>query len=152
MEQLTDEQRAFWDEIGWSRDLPQATEGQTAEQALAFVVASIRYAYRLDGYDVPSEEAVVNELQGGSGGDALDKLSEKLGLDSGFVTKFEKGPLHGGQPAAKVEEALHEEEFGEFAPEEIPVDEWIPHPVSDSADYLDRPDPTYEDEGAEPSE
>lgn len=41
-------------------------------------------------------------------------------------------------------------EHGEFAhdpEEEIPVERWIPTPVSDSSDYLDREPPIYLDEG-----
>jgi hypothetical protein len=60
---VTGEQRAFWDEIGWPREAPEATEGQTAEQALAFVVDSIRFAFNLDGHDVPSRAEVEAELQ-----------------------------------------------------------------------------------------
>lgn len=29
--------------------------------------------------------------------------------------------------------------------EVVPVEDWIPHPVSDSAEYLSRPDPVYGD-------
>ena len=62
METLTDEQRAYWDEVGWAREAPSATAGQTAAQALAFLVVSIRYAFKLEGLPVPSEEAVAGEL------------------------------------------------------------------------------------------
>lgn len=29
--------------------------------------------------------------------------------------------------------------------DEVPVESWIQHPVSDSAEYLDRPEPQYGD-------
>jgi hypothetical protein len=62
VETLTDEQRAYWDEVGWARRVPSANKGQTAEQALAFSIHSIRYAFSLEGLPVPSEEAVAGEL------------------------------------------------------------------------------------------
>jgi hypothetical protein len=37
-------------------------------------------------------------------------------------------------------------DHGDFAhdpQEDVPVQDWIPHPVSDSSDYLDRPAPQY---------
>lgn len=63
IDELTDEQRAFWDEIGWERTIPTGNPGQTPAQALAFTVHSIRFGFKLDGYPVPSEEAVLTELQ-----------------------------------------------------------------------------------------
>jgi hypothetical protein len=61
---VTDEQRAFWAAIGWPREAPKATEGQTAEQALAFTINAIRWSYRLEGLPVPSPRSVANELLG----------------------------------------------------------------------------------------
>jgi hypothetical protein len=40
-----------------------ATEGQPAEQGLAFVVESIRFAFKLDGHEVPSRAEVEAELE-----------------------------------------------------------------------------------------
>jgi predicted ABC-type ATPase len=41
-----------------------------------------------------------------------------------------------------------EVDHGEFAHEEqVPVQDWIPHPVSDSSDYLDRQPPAYVEQG-----
>lgn len=62
----------------------------------------------------------------------------------------DKKPADQGKPA----------DFGEFAPNDpggsgsqtdtsgaVPVQDWITTPVFDSAEYLDRPVPTYAEEG-----
>jgi hypothetical protein len=41
-----------------------------------------------------------------------------------------------------LSEPTHWEE-GEFAGEDVAIDQWLPVPVSDSADYLDRPAVQY---------
>lgn len=44
-------------------------------------------------------------------------------------------------------------DHGEFAADAdagtVPTEDWIPHPVSDSSDYLDREPPQYQEEDDE---
>ena len=62
-DELTDEQREYWNQVGWSRETVKPSGDQTAEQALNFTVAAIRYAYTLEGLPVPPADAVARELR-----------------------------------------------------------------------------------------
>ncbi|MEJ7893868.1 MAG: hypothetical protein WKF94_14645 [Solirubrobacteraceae bacterium] len=57
---LTPEQRQFWDEIGFG--LPRAHAGQTMAQATNFDVTSIQYGFMLYGPEPPSREAILREF------------------------------------------------------------------------------------------
>jgi hypothetical protein len=82
------------------------------------------------GLEVPSDEAIAAEFEFRKTPDEADDFMNKM-----FALDREES---GGQ----LEEAG--EEFGEFEPKEaIPPEKWIPHPVSDSAEYLDREPPRY---------
>lgn len=58
MAQLTEEQRAFWDGIGFS--LPPENPSQDEWRQF---VSGMQYVFHLDGHDAPSEEALRAEVE-----------------------------------------------------------------------------------------
>jgi hypothetical protein len=57
---LTDEQREFWDEIGFGPVVVHP--GQTLEGARHFTVSSIQACYNFDSIPEPSREVILAEL------------------------------------------------------------------------------------------
>ena len=60
MSALTDEQREFWDEIGFGP--VRVHPGQTPEQARNSAVSGIWAAYAFEGIELPSHEAILAEF------------------------------------------------------------------------------------------
>jgi hypothetical protein len=57
---LTDEQREFWDEIGFGP--VEVHPGQTLEQATHFTVTSIQACYNFESIPEPSRETILAAL------------------------------------------------------------------------------------------
>ncbi|MEJ7893870.1 MAG: hypothetical protein WKF94_14655 [Solirubrobacteraceae bacterium] len=82
---MTDEQRAFWNEIGFG--LPDGEPDQP-------YIGQLQYVYSFDGYEVPSADAIRDEVarrQGGGGGESPDGGADAL-PDGGYIDlPFESG-------------------------------------------------------------